>query len=499
MSDTPPTPENVPAGAAGLPYRLLRRILDVRPAEAQAVLWSWLYIFALLCSYYVMRPIRDQAGIAGGVNNLQWLFTGTLLAMLALNLPFAWLVRTLPRSRFIPLTYRFFAVNILLFAAAQYAVSDSAAVWVGRVFFIWTSVFNLFVVSVFWALLVDLFSAEQGKRLFGFVAAGASLGAIVGSAVTAGLAALVSPALLLLAAALLEAAVFCVHRLARLSSALSRPQSAGDTGEDRAEAERDLEERRQEQRGAELPLGGGVLSGIVRALRQPYLLNVSLFLLLFSVTSTFLYFQQAAIISGSLGSRAAQTQFLATIDLVVNVLTLAIQLFLTGRIVRSLGVAATLLLLPGFSILGFAALAAVPALSTLVPFQALRRAGNFAITRPTREVLFTVLPREDRYKAKTFIDTVVYRLGDQVGALSYAGLAALGWNLRDIALAAGATHEISLACRALTYDDAPSRLRGSRACRSRSWDGISLRSRTRAAPARSSTAWSRCWSSRSAR
>ena len=438
MSDIPPTPENVPADATGLPYRLLRRILDVRPAEAQAVMWSWLYIFALLCSYYVMRPIRDQAGIAGGVNNLQWLFTGTLLAMLALNLPFAWLVRALPRSRFIPLTYRFFAANILLFAAAQYALSGNAAVWVGRVFFIWTSVFNLFVVSVFWALLVDLFSAEQGKRLFGFVAAGASLGAIVGSAVTAGLAALVSPALLLLVAAvLLEAAVFCVHRLARLSSALSRPQAvAGVTPDNQAEAERDLKERQQEQRSAELPLGGGVLSGIVRALRQPYLLNVSVFLLLFSVTSTFLYFQQAAIISGSLGSRAAQTQFLATIDLVVNVLTLAIQLFLTGRIIRSLGVAATLLLLPGFSILGFAALAAVPALSTLVPFQVLRRAGNFAITRPTREVLFTVLPREDRYKAKTFIDTVVYRLGDQVGALSYAGLAALGWNLRDIALAA---------------------------------------------------------------
>lgn len=420
------------AMAAGLPYRLLRRILDVRPAEAQAVLWSWLYIFAILCSYYVMRPIRDQAGIAGGVNNLQWLFTGTLLAMVALNLPFAWLVRTMPRSRFIPLTYRFFAVNILLFAAAQYTLSGTAAVWVGRAFFIWTSVFNLFVVSVFWALLVDLFSAEQGKRLFGFVAAGASLGAICGSAVTAGLAAAVSPALLLLAAALLlEAAVFCVRRLARLSSALSRPQVAGG-----AEAERDLKERRDEQRGAESPLGGGVLSGIARALRQPYLLNVSIFMLLFSVTSTFLYFQQAAIVSGSFGDRVAQTRFLATIDLVVNVLTLVIQLFLTGRIIRTLGVTATLLLLPGFSILGFAALAAMPALSSIVPFQVLRRAGNFAITRPTREVLFTVLPREDRYKAKTFIDTVVYRLGDQVGALSYAGLAALGWTLRDIAIAA---------------------------------------------------------------
>ncbi len=419
----------------GMAYRLLRRIVDIRPAEAQALLWAWLYIFCILCSYSVMRPIRDQAGIAGGVNNLQWLFTGTLVGMLVLNLPFAWLVRTMPRSRFIPLTYRFFAANILLFAVAQYLATGDAAVWVGRVFFIWTSVFNLFVVSVFWALLVDLFTADQGKRLFGMVAAGASVGAITGSAVTASFAALVPPwSLLLVAALLIEVAVFCVRRLGRLSPALSRPQSAG--GRDGAVAERELTERQAEQTSTAVPMGGGVLSGIVRALGQPYLLNVSVFLMLFSITSTFLYFQQASIVGSSLGSRAAQTQFLATVDLVVNVLTLGIQLFLTGRIVRTLGVTATIALLPGFSILGFAVLAAVPTLSAVVPFQVLRRAANFAITRPTREVLFTVLPREDRYKAKSFIDTVVYRLGDQVGAWSYAGLAALGWSLHGIALVA---------------------------------------------------------------
>ncbi len=444
MSEDRPAREGVvsdvaaPAGAAGLAYRLLRRILDVQPAEAQALLWAWIYIFAVLCSYYVMRPIRDQAGIAGGVNNLQWLFTGTLLGMLALNVPFAWLVRTMPRSRFIPLTYRFFAVNILLFATAQYAFSGNAAVWVGRLFFIWTSVFNLFVVSVFWALLVDLFSAEQGKRLFGFVAAGASLGAIVGSAVTASLARVVSPGLLLLVAAvLLEVAVFCARRLGQLSTALSRSQMPeGTVGKGQAGAERELAERRREQPSVAAPLGGSVLSGMVRSLRQPYLLNVSLFLLFFSITSTFLYFQQASIVGSSLGGRAAQTQFLATLDLVVNVLTLLVQLFLTGRIVRFFGLPKTLGMLPGMSILGFAALAAVPGLSSIVPFQVLRRAGNFAITRPTREVLFTVLPREDRYKAKAFIDTVVYRLGDQIGAWSYAGLVALGWDLRGISYAA---------------------------------------------------------------
>jgi ATP:ADP antiporter, AAA family len=409
---------------APLPYRVLRLVLDVRPAEATALLWSWLYIFSILCSYYVMRPIRDQAGIAGGVNNLQWLFTGTLAGMLLLNIPYGYLVRTLPRVRFIPITYRFFAANILLFAVAMHVAPAEQQVWVGRVFFIWTSVFNLFVVSVFWAMIVDLFNSEQGKRLFGFIAAGATLGATVGSAVTAGLAGLLSPSLLLVAAAvLLEVAVFCVYRLARLSSALHMPARQGAPSPTRPEA-------------AEKAVGGGTLAGIVHALRSPYLLNISLFLLLYAVTSTFLYFQQAAIVSGVFRSRAAQTEFFATVDLTVNLLTLAIQIFLTGRIVRCLGVAPTLALLPGISVLGFGALWFAPVLGAVVPFQVLRRAGNFAIARPAREVLFTVLPREDRYKAKSFIDTVVYRLGDQIGAWSYAGLAALGYETRQFALAA---------------------------------------------------------------
>ncbi len=328
--------------------------------------------------------------------------------------------------RFIPITYRFFAANMLLFAAAMQFATGQELVWVGRVFFIWTSVFNLFVVSVFWAMIVDLFSTEQGKRLFGFIAAGATLGATLGSALTAGLAGLVAPALLLLAAAaLLEVGVFCVHRLARLSSSLSRP-----AGHERSPAEQ------ADPASAERPVGGGVLAGISHALRSPYLLNISLFLLLYAVTSTFLYFQQAAIVSGAFTSRAAQTQFFATLDLAVNVLTLAIQVFMTGRIVRRLGVAATLALLPGVSALGFGALAVAPALATVVPFQILRRAGNFAIARPAREVLFTVVPREDRYKAKNFIDTVVYRLGDQIGAWSFAGLALAGWNAHATALVA---------------------------------------------------------------
>src|SRR5436853_1689063 len=193
----------ISTATSGFLFRLLRRLVSVRPEEVAAVGWSWLYIFALLSSYYIMRPIRDQMGVAGGVNNLQWLFLGTLAAMLLLNVPFWYLVKTLPRARFIPLTYRFFAANVLLFALALYWADAQQIIWVGRAFFIWISVFNLFIVSVFWQLMVDIFSSEDGKRLFGFIAAGATLGAIVGSGVSASLARHVPVALLLIGAALL--------------------------------------------------------------------------------------------------------------------------------------------------------------------------------------------------------------------------------------------------------------------------------------------------------
>src|SRR5262249_1012062 len=202
------------ARAGGFYNGLLSRLVQVSPGEAPALAWAWLYIFSVLSSYYILRPIRDQMGVAGGVNNLQWLFTGTLIVMLAVNVPFSALVKMLPRRQFIPLSYRFFAATILAFGAALHFASPEQTVWIGRFFFIWTSVFNLFGVSTFWAMVVDIFTSEQGKRLFGFIAAGATLGAIVGSAVTASLAQSVSqPFLLIGAALLLEVAIWCVRRL----------------------------------------------------------------------------------------------------------------------------------------------------------------------------------------------------------------------------------------------------------------------------------------------
>ncbi|HXU89783.1 MAG TPA: MFS transporter [Methylomirabilota bacterium] len=380
--------------------------IDIRPQERHLVGWCWLYIFAVLSSYYILRPIRDQAGVAGGVNNLQWLFTATLAGMLVLNIPFAYLVKTLPRRRFIAITYHFFVVNILLFAALFHGADASQIVWVGRIFFVWVSVFNLFVVSVFWQVNVDVFTPEQGKRLFGVIAAGATLGAIVGSGTTAALARHVPPMLLLLGAAvLLEIAVLSAQRLSSLSAAL---------------------DRRGMPDGAEAPIGGSVWAGITRVVRSPYLLNVSVFVLLFAITSTFLYFEQAAIVSTSFRDRGAQTAFFATVDLLVNVLTLIVQLFLTGPIVLAVGVAVPLAFLPALTIAGFGVLALTPTLMVIATVQVVRRAADYAIARPAREMLYTVVPREDRYKAKSMIDTVVYRTGDQLGAWGVALLRMVG-------------------------------------------------------------------------
>src|SRR5262245_27195169 len=400
----------------GVLYYLLRRVIEVRPEEMRALAWSWLYILSVLSSYYIIRPIRDDMGVAGGIENLPWLFTGTLIGMLALNPPFAALVMKLPRVRFISVTYRFFMANLLIFFLLLQVATPEINLWVGRIFFIWTSIFNLFVVSVFWALMVDVFNSEQGKRLFGFIAAGATLGGIVGSSVTASFAAQLGPTVLLLGSvALLEVAVFSVRRLARIADLLRlRPAASGE----------------------DAPIGGSLFAGITNCFRSPYLLNLCLYMLLFSITSTFLYFQQASIARDAFTDRAARTAFFAQIDLLVNVLTLTIQVFLTDRILRAFGVALTLAFLPTLSVIGFFALGFAPTIAVLVVLQVLRRAGNFALARPTRELLFTVIPREDKYKTKSFIDTVIYRTGDQVGAWSYGLLSFLGLGIAGIAFVA---------------------------------------------------------------
>lgn len=395
--------------------------MDVRPAERRALLLAFVFHFAVLASYYVLRPIRDEIGAAGGLESLSWLFTATLVAMLGANVLFSAVAARLSRRRFIPLAYRFFMGTLVAFFLLMQVEPAGAVSWVGRAFYVWVSVFNLFVVSVFWAFMADLFTAEQGKRLFGFVAVGGTLGAIAGGLLTAQLVDVVGSAVLLVVSALLlEVAVWCV-RLFPADSSFPRTRESSLDPRVRGDDEK-----------PEWPLGGTFWSGIAHVFRSPYLLGICGFMLLHSVTSTLVYFQQADVAGQAFADRAARTAFFAQLDVAVNVLTVLMQLFLTGRLLKWLGVGLTLALLPLVSLGGFVAMALAPSLALLAAFQIARRAVNYAVSRPAREVLFTVLPREDKYKAKAFTDTFVYRAGDQLGAWSYPVLRALGFGLAGV-------------------------------------------------------------------
>jgi AAA family ATP:ADP antiporter len=403
--------------------RLIRRVVDVKEDELAALVWSAAYFFFVLSAYYVLRPIRDEAGVAGGVENLPWLFTGTLVGMLLVHPVFASLVGRLPRRRFVPLTYRFFILHLAIFFLLYKFIDPAKSVWIGRVFFIWASIFNLFVVSVFWSFMNDVFRPGQSKRLFGMVAVGGSIGAIAGSSITSALAGPLGPVnLLLVSALLLELACHASRSLERHEARLAL-----------AAAEPDQQEPGDSKGSGEDIIGGGLLDGIRNVFASPYLLGISGLMLFFTISSTFIYFQQADIISQVFANdRVGRTKLLANRDLAVNVLTLITQLFLTGRIVRWFGIGMALAFLPALTAVGFAILGASPGLAMVMLFDILRRSANFAIQRPAREALYTVLARGDKYKAKNFNDTFVYRAGDQIGAWSYPAMVWLGLSLSGL-------------------------------------------------------------------
>ncbi|ODS54294.1 MAG: MFS transporter [Acidobacteria bacterium SCN 69-37] len=416
MSSFSPGVRDAPVVPAGLIHRSLLVFVRVEASEMAALGWAWLYFFCVLSSYYVLRPIRDEIGVANGVENLPFLFVGTLTGMILFNPPFAALVSRLPRRRFIGVAYRFFLVNLIVFFVVTRWAPASAQFWIGAVFFVWVSVFNMFVVSIFWATLVDLFTREQGKRLFGFIAAGATIGAIFGSSLTAGLVGVLGAANLLLVSALLLE--LSVRAFGRLADAATVGEAAGRVMQ------------------TERPMGGSAWAGVTQVLGSRYLLGICAYMLLFTTLTTFLYFQQAWIVDATITDRVARTEFFAQLNLIINVIALFVQMLLTGRIVRWAGIPATLAILPAMTIVGFILVGVMPTIAVIVAFQVLRRAGEFALARPAREILFTTVSQEEKYKAKSLIDTFVYRLGDQVGAWSYTLMAALGMGIAGIAWAA---------------------------------------------------------------
>jgi AAA family ATP:ADP antiporter len=389
--------------------RWLGWAVPATPQERAAALWSFAYFFTLLAGYYVLRPLRDQMGIAGGVRNLPWLFTATFVTLLVAQPLYGALVAKLPRARFLPIVYQFFVANLALFWLLL--TLDVAAVIVARVFFVWVSVFNLFAVAVFWSFMADLFTAEQGKRLFGFIGAGGTAGALLGPLITIGLSVPLGPVNLLIAAAVfLELAVFCVYRLERTATA---------------------------QAGAHVEpprVGGGAFAALPELIRSPYLIGIGAWVSLLSCCATIVYFEQANIVSAAVRDAGAQTRIFAGIDLAVGLLSLATQVFATGRLLRRFGTGVAAGALPAVYVVGFAALALVPSLAVVVVVQVTQRWMNFAIANPARQVFFTVVAREEKYKAKNLIDVVIYRGSDALYGWMFDSLQALGLKLGAIAL-----------------------------------------------------------------
>lgn len=377
--------------------RLLQRLVLLRPGEGRALLWAAGYFFFLLLALYLLRPVREAMGIARGADKLPWLMTTTLVVMLVANPLYAALVSRLQRRRFIPLVSHFFAANLLLFAALFYGLPEHGGSLLGYAFYVWLSVFNLFVVSVFWSLMSDVFTEDQGKRLFGMISMGGTLGAVVGAAVTEGVSSgswgvKVPPAgLMLLAVGGLELAVLCMLRVAahfRLSS--GEGQQAREPGPD-------------------------FKAGLRAIGASRYLQLICAYMLLFTITSTFLYLMQGDIVAKGFASPAERTAAFAKLDFWTNVLTLSVQLLLTSRLLRGIGVSGVLLVLPLLTTAGFGALALWPSFAVLALVQVLRRGIHYAVDRPAREILYIPLGPEERYKSKAFIDTFVFRGGDFLG------------------------------------------------------------------------------------
>ncbi len=372
--------------------RLLTSAAAIEPYEMKAVVLSFIYFACLMASYFVLRPVRDAMGTVYGMRHLQELFTGTFVVSFLLAPVYAGLTSRVKLSNFLPWVYGVIALTMLVFYALFARVAHDR--WVAAAFFVWVSTFNVLTISVFWSLMADTFSRTQAKRLFGVIAAGGTLGTVAGPAVTTLFVNLVGTnTLLVISAAGFVVTAWLVRLLEREKQKLRARGDAQETTLDRT-------------------LAGNPFDGFSLLVKSRYLLLLSLFLLLMTWISTIVYFQLGALISDAFASREARTQAFAAIDLVVNGAAFFIQLFGTGRIIRRYGVTAGLLLNPVIMVIAFLSIAFSPVLMVLAVMQVSRRVAEYAVAKPTREMLFTVVDQESKYKAKNVIDTVVYRFGD---------------------------------------------------------------------------------------
>jgi AAA family ATP:ADP antiporter len=386
--------------------------LGAKPEELIPLAWAFVYFFCLLCGYSILRPVRDEMAIEGGLKHLPWMMTATFLTMLAATPLFGWLSARCSRYRLLLTVYAFFITNLLAFYALM--TSHLHPEWVARGFFVWLSVFNLFIVSVFWSFMADLFTPEQGARLFGVIAAGGSSGALLGPLFTTGLTFIFPIPVLMVASSLfIGACIGCVYRLERWGRTQTihhRPQQ----GE---------------------PLRGSFLAGVRLTFSSSYLLGICGYLAILTMTATVLYLEQTRLVSEYLDRPESRTRLFSTLDFTTSLLTWLTQVFMTRRLIGRFGLVAALLFLPTISLVGFLGIALWPSLAVYVVFSVLRRVGEYALSKPAREVLFTVVSREEKYKAKNFIDTAISRGGDASTAWLVTAMKSLGVTATHIAWA----------------------------------------------------------------
>ncbi|HEY4749999.1 MAG TPA: MFS transporter [Steroidobacteraceae bacterium] len=386
---------------------LLRRLVVLQPGEAPALLASFATLLCTFSSYTILRPVRDALGITSGLDNIPYLFWGVFIVMLVLQPVYGWLTSRFPRTVFLPWVYGFFVANLLGFYLWFRLQQDHT--WIARTYFVWVSVFNLFVVAAFWSLMADVFTREQAGRLFGAIWAGASTGGLIGPFIDNRLAVPIGAINLLpISAALLALSLVFMRQVIRWQRAQA-PAAGGVTLQ--ASPPR-----------AEDALGGGVWAAFGQVLRSPYLLGIALFVLLMTWVSTFLYLEQQAFVAKAFHTADERARFFSGIDFLVQAASLAIQLLLFGRLFKWVGLRVILASVPVIMTAAYAIFALAPRFMVLVVVFAVRRAGDYALTRPCRDALFTVVSREEKYKAKSLIDTFAYRGGDALSGSLYKAL-----------------------------------------------------------------------------
>ena len=403
--------------------------INIRKDEALLTLLCGLFFFCVLTALMVVRPAREALGMQGGIEAIRWLFMGTLFVTLLVNPVFGWLVSRFRRLTFVTATYIFFALGLIAFHGLLVFAPSHVGQISGQIFYVWFSVFNLFATMLFWALMTDRFSLEQSKRLFGVIALGGTLGAIFGPWLAKTLAKQMgTPSLLLVAAAFLILSVVFAWGVCLLGSQERSIFTIQATAEDAASTG-----PVSEQRADQIIIGGRAWEGVREVCRSPYLLGIALYVLILAVMATLLYFTRLQMVASLSLDTDTRTAMFASIDLYTQVATLVLQALLTGHIMKRLGVAFALAVLPITVALGLLGLAIMGSLAALIALESGFRAVQRGIMRPARETLFTVTPREERYKAKAFIDTFIYRGGDVLGAQTEGLLSRLGMGLAALA------------------------------------------------------------------